>query len=136
MATEQDAPRIGELYLQLYSHIHKTTGGTLEKKVQYAKRKMNEENYFIFVAVKEEIVGTVAVKIKSKKRAYIGDAYVEPDFRRQGVMRELEKAVTAFLKERGVSVVELDVIMSNTEGVKTWPALGYEPYKQFMKKRI
>jgi len=51
-------------------------------------------------------------------------------------MRELDECAIQFLKGHGASTVELNVRMDNEEGMGTWPALGYEPYKINMKKRI
>jgi len=61
---------------------------------------------------------------------------VKPTFRRKGVMRALEERAIQLLKEHGASTAELNVRADNEDGMGIWPALGYEPYKIVMKKRI
>jgi ribosomal protein S18 acetylase RimI-like enzyme len=39
------------------------------------------------------IVGSIASKLLNSRRGFITDAYVEPDFRRQGILNNLEKHV-------------------------------------------
>ena len=70
-------------------------------------------------------------KLLSSKRGFIADAYVEPDSRRKGILRKLEKYVLNELKNRGIKIVELNVRSNNDEGRSTWNALGYK-----IKKRI
>jgi ribosomal protein S18 acetylase RimI-like enzyme len=52
--------------------------------------------------------------------------YVFPAERRQGVGRALARRLVAFLRERGASAVELDVLPDNRAGMAFWRSLGFE----------
>ena len=58
---------------------------------------------------------------------WLDDAYVEPDCRRQGVMRRLVLAGVEFLQSRGVELVLLDYVTNNPTAFDCWPALGFRP---------
>ena len=81
--------------------------------------------------MRNKIIGTISSKLLSSKRGFITDAYVEPDSRRKGILRKLEKYALVELKNQGVRIVELNVRSNNAEGRSTWNALGYK-----IKKRI
>lgn len=137
LATKKDAQGIAEMYLELFRHVYKTSGGNLQRLLKYVQRRLKRRNYFIFVASEDRrIVGTIAVQLHGRTVGSVDDAYVKPTFRRKGVMRGLENNAVQLLKGRGVSTIELSVRVDNEEGMGTWPALGYEPYKILMKKRI
>ena len=132
-----DLPRLAEMYLDLFRHIKGFETSSLESMKRYARRKFHQKHHFIFVAVEESsIVGAVTVRMVSKRRGHLLDAYVEPSHRRRGVMKSLDQRVTQFLRKRGATTVTLEVQASNREGVETWPALGYEIYEYSMKKEI
>jgi len=134
LATKQDVIRIADMYFELYSHVYKRPNSERkkEKLIDYVKVRLKKKNYFIYKAiVRNKIIGTISSKLLSSKRGFIGDAYVEPDSRRKGILRKLENYALVELKNRGVRIVELNVRTDNDEGLSTWNALGYE-----IKKRI
>jgi ribosomal protein S18 acetylase RimI-like enzyme len=57
----------------------------------------------------------------------IDDAWVDPDHRRKGMMRELTEACCRFLEERDVLTVMLDWAIRNVPSVDCWQNLGFEP---------
>ena len=132
-----DLPRLAEIYLNLFRHIKGSKVSNIDAMKRYASRKLHQKGHFIFVAEKEgSLIGTLTVRMISKKRGHLLDAYVEASQRRGGVMKALEGRVTQFLRKRGVTTVTLEVQSSNREGVETWPALGYKIYEYSMKKEI
>ena len=136
-AKPSDLPRLAAMYLDLFRHIKGSEASSLESMKRYANKKYHQKHHFIFVAVDAgNIIGAVTVRMISKKRGHLLDAYVEPGFRRKGVMKKLEQRVIQFLRKRGATTVTLEVQASNSEGVQTWPALGYEIYEYSMKKEI
>ena len=136
LASKKDAQDIAEMYLELFRHVYKTSGGDIKRLQRYVQRRLKRRNYFIFIAVMEgSVVGTVAAQLHGRIKGSIDDAYVKPAFRRKGVMRRLEKYAIKLLKGHGAVTFELNVRANNKEGMGTWPALGYEPYKIIMVKR-
>jgi len=137
LATEEDLPVLAEMYLRLFRHIHRIGGVTLDEKRWYAREKMGAEDYFIFLAeVDGEAVGTIAVRLLGEGLGFVLDAWVEPEHRKRHVMTELEGGVVEFLREKGVSTVELKVRTDNEQGMNAWPKMGYGPFELIMRKKI
>ena len=148
LVSKQDVARISEIYLDLYHHVYKRPDAKRkkEKLIAYVEERLKKKDYFIYKTVeRNRIIGTISFKILSSKRGYITDAYVEPDSRRKGIVRRLEKKATTELMKRDISIVELDVRSDNEEGTSTWSALGYEikkttavknAHKQLMMKKL
>lgn len=84
----------------------------------------------------DKIVGFTGAELKSKRTAYMLKGYVEPSYRRRGIMRQLEGKLAEILRESGVSTIDLKVDSHNREGKSTWVALGYETVHETMRKRI
>ena len=130
---EKDIPKLANLYLKLRRHTM-NLGGTQDMMINYIKQRRRKNNYFIYVAmVNNDLVGTIAFEIKTKKSATITDAYVELEYRRQGILKVLEETVIKYLKAEGVETVDLAVRVNNEEGKATWSSLGY---KMMMEVRI
>lgn len=130
---DKDVPKLANLYLKLRRHTIKVEG-TQEMMINYINQRRQKDNYFIYVAtVNNELVGTVAFEIKTKKSATITDAYVELGYRRQGILKALEQSIIKYLKAKGVGTVNLAVRVNNEEGKATWSSLGY---KTMMEVRI
>ena len=130
---EKDIPKLANLYLKLRRHTM-NLGGTQDMMINYIKQRRRKNNYFIYVAmVNNDLVGTIAFEIKTKKSAAITDAYVELEYRRQGILKVLEETVIKYLKAEGVETVDLAVRVNNEEGKATWSSLGY---KMMMEVRI
>jgi predicted GNAT family acetyltransferase len=70
--------------------------------------RLKRKNYFIYKAtLKNKIIGTISSKLLSSKRGFVTDAYVEPDSRRKGILRKLEKYALDEFKNRGVRIVDI-----------------------------
>lgn len=70
-----------------------------------------------------------------RHRGYIHDVYVKPPFRRHGVGRGLVGEILAWLRQRGVSIVELTVA-ANNDAVPFWERLGFRVYMHHMKLEL
>ena len=57
----------------------------------------------------------------------IDDAWVDPQWREQGVMKSLTRAAARFLADRGVPLVMLDWANNNPPSGACWQKLGFEP---------
>lgn len=133
---EKDIPELANLYLKLRRHTM-NVGGTQDMMINYINQRKSKKNYFIYVATaNNNIVGTIAFEIKTKKSAAISDAYVELEYRRQGILKTLEQKVIKHLKTQGVETVDLVVRVSNEEGRAAWSSLGYKTIMEVRKKSI
>lgn len=136
-AKNSDLPRLAEMYLALYRHISGPETSSLKAMNRYANKKLHQKHNFTFVAEEEgDIIGALTVRLLSKTRGDLIDAYVDPVHRRRGVLRKLEGRVRVFLKKRGVTSITLDVQISNEEGLSSWRSLGYLTYEVSMRKEI
>ncbi|MFX0019512.1 MAG: GNAT family N-acetyltransferase [Promethearchaeota archaeon] len=133
---DKDIPKLANLYLKLRRHTM-NVGGTQEMMINYINQRLPKKGYFIYVAtVNDILVGTIAFEIKTKKSAAISDAYIEPEYRRQGILKELEQSVIENLKAKGVETLDLVVRVNNEVGKATWSALGYKTIMEVRTKSI
>jgi len=100
----------------------------------YAKIMDKDENR-VFVAAGPEgkLIGMLVVRILDNPNmdprpfGRIDDAWVDPDWREQGVMRSLTHAAARFLADRYVPMVMLDWANNNPPSGTCWQKLGFEP---------
>ena len=71
-----------------------------------------------------------------RERGYIHDAVVRPDCRRRGIGRQMVEALTAWMHEHGVALVELTVATRNREAVEFWRSVGFDSYMVHMKREL
>jgi GNAT superfamily N-acetyltransferase len=139
-AREEDLPAIAECWVALRVHQRERRGAqpSLQGMLRQVKGNFDRPHCHYFVAKETgKVVGAVLVRRRrGGRRACLSRAYVVPTHRRQGVMRGLERVVIDFLRQQGVSTLDLTVVPFNVEGMSTWPALGYEPTKIVMTKQI
>ncbi len=135
-AHESDIPSLAQMYVNMFNHINQNTGSTLNGMTNYATRKLNARNYWIFVAEEDGVIGTLATRRMSKNIAYICDAFVLPEYRRTGVMGKIEEHIQVFLRGQGFTRITLEVKKSNNEGVNTWTSLGFSSYEYQMEKKL
>jgi ribosomal protein S18 acetylase RimI-like enzyme len=70
------------------------------------------------------------------ERAEITDLGVRPALRRRGVARRLVEAAMAWVRDRGVERVEIQVASGNREGQAFWRAMGYTDLMDVLHKRL
>jgi ribosomal protein S18 acetylase RimI-like enzyme len=70
------------------------------------------------------------------ERGVLEQAYVDPDYRRRGILRELEIDATAYLRERGCRDVELHVDAENHAARQAWSGLGYTSTVEHMRRPL
>jgi GNAT superfamily N-acetyltransferase len=70
------------------------------------------------------------------QRGEITDLYVEPLQRRAGVGRALVQAADRWLRGRGVSRVEVRVVVQNAAGRAFWQAAGFAPFVNVLHRHL
>ena len=135
-ATKDDLYRIAEMTRELTLHLG-AFEWTVENHLKHVKRRFSNQRYIHLVAAQgKRIIGFTGAELKSKRTAYMLKGYVEPSYRKQGVMRQMESKLIEILREKGVSKIDLKVDSKNQEGKSTWIALGYETIRETMRKKI
>jgi aminoglycoside 3-N-acetyltransferase len=91
----------------------------------------------VFIAVTEEdIVGMIVASVLSRERGVLDLAFVKPENRRQGILRELEMDASAYLRDSGCNDVEVRVSAQNGAARVAWRSLGYTPTVEFMERPL
>jgi aminoglycoside 3-N-acetyltransferase len=91
----------------------------------------------VFVAVVgERIVGMLVASRPTNDRGEVNLVFVEPEFRRRGILRELEADASEYLREAGCHIVELRVDAENDAARSAWLSLGYAPTMEFMERPL
>lgn len=74
--------------------------------------------------------------LEETERAEITDLGVRPALRRQGVGRLLVEQAQAWVRDRGVARIEIQVATGNLEGQAFWRAIGYADLMDVLHKRL
>jgi ribosomal protein S18 acetylase RimI-like enzyme len=74
--------------------------------------------------------------LEETERAEISDLGVRPEMRRHGIARQLVEEAHAWVRDRGVERVEIQVASGNREGQAFWRALGYGDLMDVLHKRL
>ena len=112
--------------------------------IKYMESVLQDENQVVYSAlVNNRIVGYMTAYIKNRPPVYeiekvglIGDAYVLPNYRRQGIFTKLLEKIIEWMKEKEVDYVEHPVASKNELGLITWRKKGFEDFMIFMRKKI
>lgn len=134
-AREDDLYRIAEMTRDLTRHMG-AFEWTVENHLRHVKRRFSNARYIYLAAIEDgEIVGFTGAELRSKRTAYMMKGYVEPSYRRKGIMRQMEGKLIRILQEKGASKIDLLVDSNNQEGKSTWIALGYKTIRETMRKQ-
>ena len=136
-----DSRRIAEMIRDLKQHVDIAKN---KRPMRWSVDKINNhvlhrlekpDRYFYLVACfDQDIIGVIEAHFRTKKRLYLMKGFVEPAFRRRGIMRSLEKQLVSHATARKVSEIELEVRTGNKEGMATWESLGYKAIKTIENK--
>ena len=139
-----DAERIAELRLALlgehksnaiYSRLRRDAP---ERAVELTEEQLASDREAMFVAAKGgRVVGIVRCidqrghrLLRPSRFALISTVYVEPAFRRQGVLRSLMAAAIEWSRERGLTEMRLQNAVDNPLALAAWDALGFRVVEQ------
>lgn len=145
-----DAERIATLRLALLAE-HKSNAvyarmrrDAPARAIELTEEQLTSECEAIFVATrKDRIVGMIRCidqrghrLLRPSRFALISTVYVEPRFRRQGILRSLMDAAVAWTRERGLNEMRLQNAIDNPIAIAAWDALGFEVVEQTRLRRL
>lgn len=145
-----DAQRIAELRLALLAE-HK--GNAIYSRVrsdaparalELTEQQLSSDRETMFVAVrKDRIVGVLRCidarghrLLRPARYALISTVYVEPEARRQGMLRLLLDAATGWCRQRKLSEMRLQNAVDNPMAVAAWEALGFRVVEQIRLRSL
>ena len=115
--------------------------GELRELLRALRRDPDAE--FFVCDVEGTPVGLCIVRIdhappilEETERAEISDVGVRPEWRRRGIARRLVEAAQAWVRERGVARIEIQVASGNRVGQAFWRAMGYADLMDVLHKRL
>ena len=110
--------------------------------------KLNAENQGTILVAKIDgkVVGFIACRIDHDESitttndintfGYISDAWTNPEYRKQGVFKELNQAVeNYFTKHKEVKFIKLNVLDKNKTAITAYKNSGYESYELTLIKK-
>ena len=90
-----------------------------------------------FVAlVAGHVAGMLVASRLTSGRGASDHAFVEPEVRRRGILRELEIDAVAYLRDLGCQTVELHLTASNRAARTAWRSLGYSLVLEHLEKPL
>ncbi|NPV00391.1 MAG: GNAT family N-acetyltransferase [Brevinematales bacterium] len=150
-----DLPDVLSLFKELIAHLMEETGDPymqidpdagLENGLEsYLRETLEGRDKTTIIAEDDgKIAGFICGEIRDsffppsvvKKTGYIFGAYTLPEYRRQGVMAQLEKILTDFFRSRKINYIELSFLSGNSLARKSWEAMGYGVFREQMRKNI
>jgi ribosomal protein S18 acetylase RimI-like enzyme len=141
-ARESDIPELIRLRARMQEHLESCGPGVyrlskagLAARADLYRGLMARADAAVFVAADSADVpkGLLWAEVRHDPHiepstwGWLDDAWVEPEFRRQGAMRGLVLAATELLQSSGVELVLLDYVTNNPAAFDCWPKLGFRP---------
>ena len=100
----------------------------------------NDNSYLLVAENKNSIVGTGYAQIRESKlyleheiHSYLGFMYVSPDYRGQGVNKNIINRLIVWSKSKGAKDFYLDVYSQNLSAIKAYEKVGFKPCLVEMK---
>jgi ribosomal protein S18 acetylase RimI-like enzyme len=103
---------------------------------------LNEDRLVLIARVRGEAVGYIVVGVSRDfgltrdEFAYIGAAFVRQEFRSRRVGQSLLRRAEAWVKQRGLDEVRLDVWAANKPAVRFWTLSGFGLQSMTMRKSL
>jgi len=98
---------------------------------------LEERDHAVFVAeTADRLVGMLVASKVAEDRGEVQLAFVAPDFRRRGVLRELEADASQFLRGAGCQWIGLRMDPENEAAREAWHGLGYTSTMEYMERLL
>lgn len=145
-ATEDDVPVLVGFLVELGLHVSGGKRQTLSKKAKkrlqaFVREYLEHSDKFMVVACNAENkpVGMGNIQIwhnpnlweeaedLEQKSGFIDDLWVEPAFRKQGIMARMLDALIEFAEGHDIEELILEYAITNDEAAAVWERLGFTP---------
>ena len=106
--------------------------------------QLDSDNEVVFLAEKQKqavgllrCVETVSSPLLEPDRyCYISSVYVDPEWRRKGVLRALFASAQEWCRKRGLPEMRLHNVGSREGSAAAWDALGFQVVEQVRTRRV
>ncbi len=111
---------------------HAAPGGAERYAERLIKRRNDRQTRALVAEVDGEAVGYLLGAVidlhpdlfQHVDVGFVADVYVDSDYRRRGIARQLVDAINVWFAEQGVTHTEWQVAAANTAGLHFWEAVG------------
>jgi len=149
-AAPRDLPGIIEAWDEL-SALHATLDSAFERSERwqeeyrhFVRSLIGREDALVVVAVHDrELIGYGVGRIsvlpgffQLRRRGYVHDVVTRESYRKKGVGRRLAESLLAWMRDEGISTVELTVAVRNADAVAFWDRLGFVSYMHHLKRQL
>jgi ribosomal protein S18 acetylase RimI-like enzyme len=132
-ATEADEAMLRELWKEFEAEVPWELGEPESWAEEWQDTLDDVRGGGVFLAEDDEgPLGVARIEAPVRGRAHIQLVHVRPRGRRQGIAKALLCECAADAKERGASVVSLEVLTTNEAAVAIWRRLGFTQYSLAM----
>ena len=136
-ATKKDFKEIAEILIKESSKKPYNEKYTFKKAIKEINELFKKD---LYVAVNEkEVIGFIAsnITLSSKKKAYISELWLRPNYQRKGIGKTLVKFIEDKYKKKGLNIIRL-VAKRNAGAFKFYKKLKYAEYRNlvFMEKKL
>lgn len=145
-ASSADIPQMLPLWRYLIDihapmeRMFETVDGAEAKFAEFIRSLLDKENYLVAVAEQEgKLAGYVICHVSQtpdvfvlRRKMYVQDMVIDPEYRRQGVARKLMDMVLNFAKEHRVEKIDLLVAVQNEGANKFWREMGFHHAINYM----
>ena len=153
-ATRDDLEALTALWLDLAAHharrnpLYELRDGAEVEARRLLVAQLGDPDAAFFICAAGEVVppglvGFCAVRVDrappiqlETRRAEITDLWVAPSARRAGAGHRLVDAALDWVRDRGVSRVEVRVASENSEGQGFWRAIGFADFMDVLHHRL
>jgi ribosomal protein S18 acetylase RimI-like enzyme len=133
-ATPADQAALRELWEEFQTEVPEPEGFVPETwDEEWADINRDIDGGAVYVAEDEDgAVGVARATSPEKGRSHLHLVHVRPRARRRGIAKALIRECTQQVKEKGATVVSLDVLLANEPARAVWRRLGFEELSVFM----
>jgi ribosomal protein S18 acetylase RimI-like enzyme len=126
-ATEADEAVLRELWEEFEKEVPAPPGSEDTWAGEWEAVRASVAEGAVYLAEDDDgVVGVVEAAAPLRGRAHIALVFVRPRGRRQGIAKALLRACIDEVKEKGATLVSLDVLTTNTVARTVWDRLGFE----------
>ena len=91
----------------------------------------------IFVCeINNRVVGYIYCEAFHKNKGVIVNLFVEKEYRGLKIGTTLMRLATNWLKERGVKIIEVNVLANNTSAKKLYNSFGFDDFKETLRVEV
>jgi len=124
----------------LFGLMEEETSGAAVSRGRLSTRVdefLEDRDRGVFVArASGHSVGVIVATCHSADRGILEQAFVDPSYRRRGILRELEIDAAGFLMDQGCRTIQVHVDAENEVARAAWRALGYESSEEFLERAL